>query len=74
MATVELDALGLRCPQPLLKIATILPELKAGDVLAVLADCDSFEEDVRKWCERMGKTLLAVEPRGNNVLCAQIQM
>ena len=28
-----------------------------GDILEVKANCDSFEDDVRRWCERLGKTL-----------------
>jgi TusA-related sulfurtransferase len=39
--------------------------MKAGDILTVEADCPTFEEDVRKWCERMKKTLLAVNTKGN---------
>jgi len=64
MATVNLDATGLRCPQPVLKIAAKMPEMNPGDILEVLGDCPTFEEDVRKWCERMKKTLLAVTVEG----------
>ncbi len=65
MATVKLDAMGLRCPQPILKIAAKLPEMHDGDVLEVSGDCPTFEQDVRKWCERMRKTLLAVNHQGD---------
>lgn len=65
MATVRLDAKGLRCPQPVLRIAAKMPEIKQGDILEVLGDCPTFEEDVRKWCERMKKTLLAVTQEGD---------
>jgi tRNA 2-thiouridine synthesizing protein A len=64
MATIKLDATGLRCPQPVLKIAAKMPEMSDGDILEVLGDCPTFEEDVRKWCERMKKTLLAVTVEG----------
>lgn len=72
MATHELDATGLRCPQPILKITIMMPQMQAGDVLEVKADCATFEEDVRKWCERLSKTLLAINHDGN-VTIAQIQ-
>ena len=72
MATLTLDAQGLRCPQPILKITTMMPTVSAGDVLEVVADCSTFENDVRKWCERMNKTLLAVTKDGDAVT-AQIQ-
>jgi tRNA 2-thiouridine synthesizing protein A len=72
MATKQLDTLGMRCPQPVLKIAAMMPELSAGDILEVKGDCPTFEEDVRKWCKRMGKTLLAVTEQGGGKLI-QIQ-
>lgn len=72
MATVTLDAKGLRCPQPILKITSKMPELQPGDVLEVSADCPTFEDDVRKWCERMKKTLLAINKNGEAAV-AQIQ-
>ena len=72
MATVQLDTKGLKCPQPILKIAAKMTQVKAGDILEVVADCPTFEDDVRKWCERMKKTLLAVNRQGN-AITAQIQ-
>jgi TusA-related sulfurtransferase len=73
LATRTLDAVGLRCPQPILQITILLPEMQPGDVLDVKANCDSFEDDVRTWCERLGKTLLAVTKDGDDVVTATIQ-
>ncbi len=64
MATHTLDTKGLRCPQPVLKIAAKLPDISSGDILDVIADCPTFEDDVRKWCKRMNKTLLAITSDG----------
>jgi TusA-related sulfurtransferase len=73
MATIKLDALGLKCPQPVLKIAAKSAEMVNGDTLEVLADCPTFEKDVRLWCERTKKTLLWVrEEEGGKKRC-QIQ-
>ncbi len=60
MVTVKVDAKGLRCPQPVLKVAAKMPELTKGDLLEVEADCPTFEDDMRNWCERMRKNLLSV--------------
>ena len=65
MAVTKLDATGLKCPQPVLKITAISPEIQPGDVLEVSGDCPTFEADVRKWCDRMRRTLLAVNQEGN---------
>jgi tRNA 2-thiouridine synthesizing protein A len=58
MATEVLDTRGLRCPQPILKIAVKSVDMMPGDVLEVLGDCPTFEKDVRIWCERTRKVLL----------------
>ncbi len=73
MATVKLDTLGLRCPQPVLKIAAKLTEMSKGDVLEVAGDCPTFEDDLRNWCQRTGKALLAVRvERGAKVATIQV--
>lgn len=72
MATVYIDAKGLKCPQPILKIAAKSPDLASGDVLEVTADCPTFEKDVKSWCDRMKKTLMWVRPEGSSIK-AQIQ-
>lgn len=64
MATHTLDASGLRCPQPILKVAVVSADLVPGDILDVVADCPTFEADIRTWCTRLGKTLLSVREEG----------
>ena len=66
MSVVKMDMLGIKCPQPVLKIAVKAPEMKTGDILEVLGDCPTFEKDVKVWCERLGKVCLSVNDEGNN--------
>ena len=73
MATQILDTLGLKCPQPVLKIAAKSPDMKPGDILEVLGDCPTFEKDVRAWATRMNKVILAVKDEGAGKLRVQIQ-
>lgn len=73
MASRTLDALGLKCPQPILKIAVLAKELQPGDMLEVLADCPSFPVDIKAWCTRTGKTLLFCATEGDGKHKAQIQ-
>ena len=73
MAKMELDCNGLSCPQPVLKVAAKSPEMKPGDVLELRADCASFPNDIRKWCERMGKVLVFCRDEGGGKFLAQIQ-
>lgn len=73
MATKRLDTTGMRCPQPIQAIITHMHETSPGDVFEVTADCPTFEEDVRKWAGRVGKTLLAITHDGTTTT-AQIQL
>jgi tRNA 2-thiouridine synthesizing protein A len=73
MALEILDMVGMKCPQPVLKIAVKAPDMNPGDILEVLGDCPTFEKDVRVWCERLGKIFLAIKDEGNGKKRIQIQ-
>lgn len=68
-----LDMLGMKCPQPVLKIAVKAPEMTSGEILEVLGDCPTFERDVRAFCQRLGKVLLSVRDEGDGKKRIQIQ-
>lgn len=72
MTVQLLDARGLKCPQPTLKITVLATKVKPGEVLEVVANCPTFEKDVRDWCSRARKVLLWVKPEGDSKRC-QIQ-
>lgn len=57
-ATKFIDSKGLACPQPALNMTIEALSMKKGDILESVANCPTFEADVRGWCERSKKTLL----------------
>lgn len=73
MATVVLDTTGLKCPQPVLKIAAKSPDMQIGDILEVIGDCPTFERDIRTWCMRLKKILLFMKDEGAGKKRCQIQ-
>jgi len=73
MATQTLDCIGLKCPQPSLKVTILASKLKPGDTLEVVADCATFEKDIREWCTRAKKTLLWVREEGGTTKRVQIK-
>jgi TusA-related sulfurtransferase len=73
MSTHNLDCIGLKCPQPTLKVTVLASKLKAGDILEVVADCPTFESDVRNWCGRSKKTLLWCKDEGAGKKRVQIK-
>lgn len=64
MTNYLLDAVGLKCPHPTLKMTGVAFKMKPGDTLEVTADCATFEKDVRDWCGRSKWTLLWIRDEG----------
>ncbi len=73
MSVVKLDTTGLKCPQPVLKIAAKSADMERGDILEVIGDCPTFERDIRAWCKRLKKTLVFIRDEGAGRMRCQIQ-
>ena len=75
MATRILDVRGLKSPQPTLKMTVeVRSTLKSGDILEVIADCPTFENDLKGWCDRMGRTLLWLKDEENGEKRCRIEI
>jgi tRNA 2-thiouridine synthesizing protein A len=59
-AIQRIDAVGMRCPHPVLILGNETTRTPAGTVVEIVGDCPTFEKDVRQFCERRGRTVLAV--------------
>jgi tRNA 2-thiouridine synthesizing protein A len=64
MEPIRLDCLGLRCPQPVLKLAMAVVEIPKGSLVEILGDCPTFEKDVKAWCQRKNLAVLSVRAEG----------
>ena len=54
---VLIDAKGLKCPGPIVKVADHLRDKPEGYAIRVEATEDAFVSDIRVWCERTGNHL-----------------
>ena len=61
-----LDATGLLCPLPVLKLRKHLKSMKIGDVVAVLADDPAATIDIPHFCNETGHTLISQKATGNS--------
>ena len=59
-----LDCRGLKCPQPVLKVAILSNKLAPGTTLEVHGDCPTFAADIQKWCADKGKVMVSCVDRG----------
>ena len=57
---MDVDARGLKCPLPIIRLTKAIKGAAIGDKIRVLADDRAFEPDVRAWCRKTGNSLVAV--------------
>jgi tRNA 2-thiouridine synthesizing protein A len=74
MALELLDTVGLKCPNPVLRLAVKAPDMKSGDILEISGDCPTFEKDIRIWCKRLGRTMLSLKEEEAGKKTIQIQL
>jgi tRNA 2-thiouridine synthesizing protein A len=55
----QLDALGLRCPEPVMMIRKTVRKMAEGETLLVIADDPATTRDIPSFCEFMDHTLIA---------------
>ena len=55
---VVVDALGRRCPLPIIDLARRIGEVPVGAVIAVLSDDPAAAADVPAWCRMRGHDYL----------------
>ena len=60
-----LDATGLLCPLPVLKLRKHLKSMELGDIVLVLADDPAAAIDIPHFCNETGHTLISKEPDGS---------
>lgn len=65
---IMLDAVGLSCPGPLMKVKERVDALQPGEVLQVTASDPGFFTDIKAWCQSTGNQLLDVKKENNRVI------
>lgn len=69
----DLDARGLKCPMPIIKVGAAVRQMAAGEELRVVADDKGFVPDVRAWCAKTGNELVSLEDANPAQLVAVIR-
>ena len=55
----ELDAIGLRCPEPVMMVRKTVRKLVIGQTLLIVADDPATVRDIPSFCQFMDHTLVA---------------
>ncbi|AGY75168.1 CoA-disulfide reductase [Clostridium autoethanogenum] len=64
----NLDACGICCPGPLMRVNSNIQDMKEGEVLKVMSSDQGFYEDIKSWCERTNNELLSREKDKGNII------
>jgi NADPH-dependent 2,4-dienoyl-CoA reductase/sulfur reductase-like enzyme/peroxiredoxin family protein/rhodanese-related sulfurtransferase/TusA-related sulfurtransferase len=59
-ARLELDACGLQCPGPVMRLVEAMAKVKAGEAVRIKATDPGFVNDIPAWAESTGNTLVGL--------------
>lgn len=57
---IKVDACGISCPGPIMKLKKNMEELSAGERLEIIATDAGFPRDAEAWCQTTGNRLVSV--------------
>jgi peroxiredoxin family protein/TusA-related sulfurtransferase/rhodanese-related sulfurtransferase len=57
---IQLDACGLQCPGPIMKVYETISAMNYNEILEVKATDPAFQEDIKTWCKSTGNRLMSV--------------
>ena len=60
------DATGLQCPGPIMKLNEAMGDLKDGQAVTIIANDSAFAADVKGWCHSTGNELVGLESADGN--------
>jgi TusA-related sulfurtransferase len=67
------DAVGLFCPLPIVKLKLAIEKVGSNQVVELLADDPGVEQDVMAWCRETKNTLLSLSKNEEDVFVAYIK-
>ncbi len=62
---VELDCIGLYCPEPVFRTRQAIDKLDVEQILELIADDPAAEEDIPRLVKRLGHELLELWKEGD---------
>ncbi|MDD4422822.1 MAG: DsrE/DsrF/DrsH-like family protein, partial [Eubacteriales bacterium] len=70
--TISLDACGLQCPGPIVKLSEALSRANIGDIIEISTTDPAFASDLEGFCRRTGNVFLGMESN-KGVSVAKVQ-
>lgn len=71
--TSSVDAVGLFCPIPVVKLKLELEKVELNEVVELLADDPGVLSDLPAWCQETGNRLLSLAKNQEDIFVGYIQ-
>ncbi len=59
-AVISIDAGGLQCPGPIMKLSSALKDARNGDIIEIMTTDPAFAGDIEGFCRRTGNQFLSI--------------
>ncbi|RZN48552.1 sulfurtransferase TusA family protein [archaeon] len=66
IATEEIDAIGLFCPEPIVRLGQAIKRIEEGDTVVLRADDPSAPRDVESWADISGNELVSTAEKDDH--------
>lgn len=63
-----IDATGLQCPGPIMKVSDAINKAKDGEVFEIHCNDKGFKSDIGAWCSSSGNSLLEIKNEGREIV------
>ena len=63
-----IDASGLQCPGPIMKVAESLERAEEGLIFDVISTDKGFREDIAAWCDKTGNSLVDIKNEDKKII------
>jgi TusA-related sulfurtransferase len=65
VSEMTVDAVGRRCPMPVIELAKWIDEVEIGEVVVLVADDPAAAADVPAWCRMRGHEYVGERAEGD---------
>jgi len=69
----SIDSVGLYCPMPIILLKKEIGIAKSNQVVEILADDSSFENDLSAWCKLTDNKVLSITKNNEDIFIAYVK-
>ena len=64
---IKIDASGMQCPGPIMKVSKAIENAQNGEIFEVVSTDKGFKSDISAWCENTGNNLIDLKVENKKI-------